>query len=59
MVGDGLAAGGLDLVDHRLGGALVFALALERGAQVVHHDLGAHARELDRVQACPARPLRP
>ena len=34
-VGDGLAAGGLDLVDHPLGRALVAAGAVDRAAEVV------------------------
>jgi hypothetical protein len=36
-VGDGLAAGGLDLVDDALGGALVAAGAVDRTAEVVDH----------------------
>ena len=37
-VGDGLAAGGLDLVDDVLGRALVAARAVDRAAEVVDHD---------------------
>ena len=43
-VGDGLAAGGLDLVDDVLGGALVAAGAVDRAAEVVDHDERAAAR---------------
>ena len=46
-VGDGLAAGGLDLVDDELGGTLVAARAVDGAAEIVHHDqraaLGEHA----------------
>jgi len=44
-VGDGLAAGGLDLLDDLLRRPSVAALAGARATQVVDHDRGALARE--------------
>ena len=43
-VGDRLAAGRADLVDHRLGRARIRALAVDAAAQVIDHDLGPLAR---------------
>ncbi len=58
-VGDGLAAGGLDLVDDELGGALVAAGAVDGPAEIVHHDqcttLGHHQRVLLAEAATGAR----
>ena len=54
VVGHGLAAGGLDLVDHLLGGAVVAALAVDRAAEVVDHDEGAAPGELECVRTAEA-----
>ena len=59
-VRDRLAAERLDLLDDGVGdlaGAL--AAAVQRDAEVVDHDLGALARELERVLAADARGPRP
>ena len=48
-VGDGLATGGNDLRHHLFGGRLRGALAVERGADVVHHNAGAGGREGQRM----------
>ena len=53
-VGDGLAARGFDLVDHLLGGAGVAAGAVDRAAEVVHHDERAPRGEQQRVLASEA-----
>ena len=49
VVGDGLAAGRLDLGHDLLGRRGVGAGALGRSAEVVHHDLGALGGEQERV----------
>ena len=58
-VGDrhGVAAGGLDLVDHRVGDLAVGVLAVHAHAEVVDHDVraGRRARERDRTADPPAR----
>ncbi len=48
-VGDGLAPGGFDLVDHLLGRARVTARTVDRATDVVHDDECAPAREQDRM----------
>ena len=48
-VGHGDAAGRLDLVDHRLRGPGVGTVADDGAAQVVDHDVGALAGQLERV----------
>ena len=48
-VGDGLAAGRLDLVDDALGRTLVAAGAVDRAAEVVDHDQRAARRQQQRV----------
>ena len=48
-VGDGLAAGVLDLVDDELGGALVAARAVDGATEVVDHDQRAARGEHQRV----------
>ena len=50
----GLAAAGPDLVDDLAGGAGAAPAAVELGAEVVDHDLGALAGELEGVR--PAEP---
>jgi hypothetical protein len=49
VVGHGLAAGGLDLVDDLLGGGVGTTLAVDRSAQVVDHDEGASLGQLQGV----------
>ena len=51
VVGDRLAAGGDDLVDDLVGGRGRLALAGEAAAEIVDDDLGAAAREEQRVRA--------
>ena len=53
-VGDGVAAGGHDLVDEELRGALVGAGAVARDAEIVHDDPGTFTRERQRVLAADA-----
>src|SRR5262249_16626226 len=53
-VGDGLTAGLFDLGDDRGCDPRVAARTLHRGAEVVHHDRGAHARELERRRSSDA-----
>src|SRR5690606_31788105 len=49
VVGHGLAAGGLDLVDHLLGRRRAAAGAVHRAAEVVDHHVGAPPGELEGV----------
>ncbi len=49
VVGDGLAAGFLDLVHHHVGRLRAAAAAVDVAAEVVDHDLGAAAGEEVRV----------
>ena len=53
-VGDGLAAGADDLLDHRLGRAEVAAGAVDVAAEVVDDDLGAVAGQAQGVLAADA-----
>lgn len=53
-VGDGLAAGLADLFDHRQRGVGRAALAVAAAAEVVDHDLGAEARQFQRMHAAQA-----
>jgi hypothetical protein len=55
-VGKRLAAHGLDGAHHLGGRALVAALAVVGGAQVVDHHLGALTRQLERVLTADAAP---
>ena len=49
VVGDRLAAGGLDLLDHLVGGRRALALAVDAAAEVVDHDARAARREQESV----------
>src|SRR5262249_51581435 len=53
-VRDGLTAGRFDLGDDRGCDARVVARTLDGGAEVVHHDRGAHAAELERRRSSDA-----
>src|SRR5204862_4540213 len=53
-VGDGLAPVGPDEVDDLAGGARRRACAVQLGTEVVDHDLGTLAAELDGVTAADA-----
>ncbi len=55
VVGDGLAAGRLDLVDHLVGRGVTAALAVDRATRIVHDHLGATAGQQERMRA--AEPL--
>jgi hypothetical protein len=54
VVGHGLAAGGLDLLDHRVGRGRRLAAARVAAAQIVHDDLGAAGREQQGMGAAEA-----
>jgi hypothetical protein len=58
VVGDGFAAGGLDLVDHLLGGRLGAADAVGGPAEVVDHQEGTSPREVEGVDR-PSPPPAP
>ena len=58
-VGDGLAAGGLDLVDDQLGGAGVAAGAVDGAAEVVDDDERAARRRAPARAAGRGRRPRP
>ena len=59
VVGDGLAAGRLDLVDHLLGGGLGAAGAVGGAAEVVDHEQGAPLGEVEGVATGRGRRRRP
>ncbi len=54
-VGHGLAAECLDLGDHLVGGRVSFSTG-QRDAEVVHHDPGALAGQLERMRPTDPRP---
>src|SRR5262249_33667302 len=54
IVGHRLAAGRLDLLDDRVRHGMLAATAVDRTAGIVHHDLGAAARQQHGVRAAEA-----
>ena len=56
VVGLRRPAGRLDLAHHHVGRAAVAALAVQRGAEVVHHHLGAGRRQRQRDAAPDSTP---
>ena len=51
VIGNGFAAGGLDLRHHLVGHRVLVAASVDCAARIVHHHLGAARRQQHRVRA--------